>query len=130
MPEEVTEEQRLRLDAVDQAVLAEAAAERDLQLQLHKSDNERIVQLKQIDASAAADRRERRSAALIGLAIVVVLLAVIGAIWTGVDRAADKRIRLQQQKERTAQVCIQAGNIWINDSCLITRNDSAAPGGR
>lgn len=124
---QISKADRLRLAEVDKAVLAEAAAARKQELALRESDNQRLIQIEQIKAEAAMDRRERRGRILVGLAVVTVILAIIGAIWTGLDRAGDKDLRRQQQHEQTAQECIRAGNIWINDGCLITRQGAGAP---
>ncbi len=127
---EIGEAERVRLERLDQSVLAEAAAGREHELALRASDNQRLIEIEEIKASSLKDRRQRRGHILAGLAIMVIALAVIGAIWTGIDRASDKQLRRQQQHEQTAQECIRAGNIWINDGCLITKRDPDAPAPR
>jgi hypothetical protein len=119
--------ERLRLERLDQSVLAEAAAAREHELALRDSDNRRLIEVERIKAAAAKARHEQRGRILAGLAVATVVLAIIAAIWTGVDRAGAKDLLRQRQHEQTAQECIRAGNIWINDGCLITRQDPGAP---
>lgn len=129
MPEEITKAERSRIDAVDKAVLAEAAAARKHELSLRDSDNQRIIQIEKIRATTAADRRERIGWSLVGLAIVVVILGIVGAIWTAVDRDRQKIIRQEQVRQQTAQECIRAGNIWTSDGdCLLTKAGTGITG--
>lgn len=124
---EVSAADKARLDSVDELVFRQAQAEREQQLELRRSDNKRLVNLEEIRVRDRENRRQRRGYILIGLAIVVVILGIVAAIWTGVDRAGARQVREQQQHEQTAQECIRSGNIWINDSCLLANHPAGAP---
>lgn len=118
----MTESDRLRLDAVDEAVLAEARAAREHEQELARIESTRLVRIEELRGRSASDRRQRIGWALTGLAIVTVILAITAAVWTGVDRARGKQIQQEQIRQQTAQECIRAGNIWLeNQGCLITQ---------
>lgn len=122
MPDELTKEERLALARLDKEVPAQARLDRVSELALRKSDNERLVSVEKLKANAAADRRERIGYYLAGLAVLVVLLAIIAAIWTSADRGKAKDLQREQLRQQTAQECIRAGNIWTGDGdCLITQ---------
>lgn len=126
--EELSRAEKLRLDAVDKAVLVEAAAGRKQELALRESDNRRQVDIEKIRERAGADRRQRVGWALAGLAIVTVILAIVVAIWTAVDRDRGKQVRQEQIRQQTAQECIKQGNIWLDgQGCLLTRAGVPAP---
>jgi flagellar biosynthesis/type III secretory pathway M-ring protein FliF/YscJ len=127
MPEKITPQDKAKIDAVDELVLRQAKAERDHQLSLRKADNDRVVRLEEIRSKDRADRRQRRGHILVGLAIVIVIVIVIGAIWTAIDRNGARQVRENQQHEQTAQECIKAGNIWIQDGCLLANHPAGAP---
>lgn len=128
MSEEPSKAEKLRLDAVDKAVLSEAAAVRKQELAMRESDNRRLVDIEKIRERTGEDRRQRVGWALAGLAIVIVILAVVAAIWTAVDRDRAKQIRQEQLQQQTAQECIKQGNIWLDgQGCLLTRAGVPAP---
>lgn len=115
---------RERLDA---EVLAQARAERENQQELARIDSQKAVKLEEILAGSARHQRERRGYILSGLAIVIVVVAVIAATWTGVDRNGVREQHREQLRQQTAQACIQAGNIWTSaGDCLITQRPPAA----
>lgn len=61
---------------------------------------------------------------LVGVAVLLVLTGIIGAIVWNVsdDRARDAdRDRLNAE---VARDCIEAGNIWVNNDCLIAQRDT------
>lgn len=127
MSEEPTKADRLRLAAVDKAVLEQAAADRKQELALRESDNRRLVDIEKIHERTGADRRQRVGWVLAGLAIVTVILAIVAAIWTGLDRDRAKQIRRDQIQQETAQECIRQANIWYDGNCLLTRAGVPAP---
>jgi len=128
MTEEITKADRLRLAALDKEVLAQARLDREHQLELARIDSNKATALEKLRSQALADRRQRIGWALAGLAIVIVLLAIVGAIWTGVDRSKSKDLQREQLRQQTAQECIRVGNIWLDgQGCLITQQGAPAP---
>jgi hypothetical protein len=118
-PTGVVEWWRERLDA---EVLAQARAEREEKLELARIESQKITKVEEIRGRAAADRRQRVGYVLAGLASVIVILGVVAAIWTGVDRTRANDLRREQLRQQTAQECIRAGNIWTGaGDCLITQ---------
>lgn len=63
-------------------------------------------------------RRDEHQPLWLGGAVVVVLLALIGAIWTGVDRQHASDRRMEEIRQSTAQRCIDTGDIWISGNCV------------
>lgn len=64
------------------------------------------------------DMRESRERFLIGLAIVVVILGIVGAIFAGVSHNDEVNGRTRIEHEKTAQACIEKNYVWINDGCI------------
>lgn len=122
MSEELTKEERIALARVDKEVLAQARAEREHQQELARIESGKVTQIEKLRSQALADRRQRIGWALAGLGIVIVLLAIVAAIWTAVDRDRTKELQREQLRQQTAQECIKAGNIWLEgQGCLITQ---------
>lgn len=122
--QELTKEERLALARIDKEVLAQARAAREQEVSLRKIEADRQVQTEKVRASMAADRRQRRGYWGVGIAVVIVLLAVIAAIWTGVDRSKARDVQIQETRQKTAQACIAAGNIWLEgQGCLLTQKE-------
>lgn len=90
--------------------LARIAADRDVELARH----ERAVE---------ESRLEARGSIAVGFAVMVVVLAVVGVVLFTIIHAhitdAAKQERIAQLHEQTVQECVHAGNIWVNDSCVI-----------
>jgi hypothetical protein len=126
--QEITRAERIRLAGVDKAVLAEAAAARKQEQDLARIEAEKQIKIENIRADRAAHRGRRLGMVLAGLAIVTVILAVIMAIWTSIDRDRQQKIQIEKVRQQTAQQCIREGNIWADGSCYITRRDAPAPG--
>lgn len=116
---------RERLERLDEAVLKQAAAEREQEMELARIDRDKTCEIQRIRARDAADARQRRGSWGAGVAIVIVLLGIIVAIWTYTDRAGTRAtfrdVQIEQTRQQTIQACIRAGNIWVSDSCLITQ---------
>lgn len=96
--------------------------DRAKEVEIARINSEGMVKADELRAQAATDRRQRISWALAGLAVVAVLLGVVAAIWTSVDR--ERAVDLQRERllQETAQQCIRAGNIWTSaGDCLITQ---------
>lgn len=111
----------------DEAVLDQAAA-REHELALRESDNRRIVDIEKIRERTGEDRRQRISWVLAGLAVMTVILGIVAAIWSAVDRDRSKQIRQDQIQQQVAQECIRQGNIWLNgQGCLVARAGVPAP---
>lgn len=127
MTDETTKAERLRLAAVDKAVLDEARHTRAHEQQMANIETERQVRLRELADEDARDRRVRTSEILVGVALVVVL-AIITAIWTAMDRDRQKQIKLEQVRQETAQQCIRAGNIWVNGNCVLTQRPTGPAG--
>jgi hypothetical protein len=128
MTEESAEATRLLLAGLDREILAQARADREHQQELARIESQKVTSLEKMRSQALADRRQRIGWALAGLAIVIVILAIVAAIWTAVDRDRQKNLQREQLRQQTAQECIRAGNILTADgACLITQRDAPAP---
>ena len=91
----------------DEAYYAEAKAQREHDLkveEIHRRDRE--------------DRRSLIAGWWVGSAVVVILLGIAFAIVAGVRHHDDTQLRIEQERKRVAQLCIDAGNIWVNDNCI------------
>lgn len=71
------------------------------------------------DAAMAEAKRTFRGQVLIGVAIVAVLLAVIGAIVAGVVHTNDHNVKLERERTTQERLCVDAGNIWINGTTCV-----------
>jgi len=71
-----------------------------------------------INMEAAKRRREDRQPIWLGAAVVGVVLTLIAAVWTGVDRQNASDRKTEQIRQSTAQHCIDAGDVWINNNCV------------
>lgn len=70
------------------------------------------------DREMAEAKRTFRGQVLIGIAIVAVLLAVIGAIVGGVIHSNDNKLKIERERTTQERLCVEARNIWINGTCI------------
>jgi hypothetical protein len=107
---------------IDAEVLAQARADREKELELARIESSKVTTIEQIRANDRSARRTWWGGALVGLGIIIVILGVITAIWTAIDRDRGKAVRLEEVRQQTAQACIKAGNIWTAEgACLLTQ---------
>jgi hypothetical protein len=125
-PEKIAEAERRRLDAVDEAVLKEAQAARDLELRKHQIDNDTRLQIERLRNDIVAGRRRFWGWMLSGLAVAAIVLAGIAAIRADNDDSRREQTKQDQLRQETAQRCIAAGNIWLEgQGCLLTNRGGA-----
>ena len=65
-------------------------------------------------------RRNFIGSVLAGVAIVTVLSAIVTAIVFGVRHSNDTDLKIEKERARIAQLCIEADHIWINNNCIPT----------
>jgi flagellar basal body-associated protein FliL len=69
----------------------------------------------------AAERRTFISNCLVGFAVTLVILALVGVLYVAVNSAWKAKERERQQQAEIAKICVEQGNIWHHGDCLIAR---------
>lgn len=80
--------------------------------------------LAEINHYAADNARMWRYGVVICMLVTIVLVAFIGGLVTNAQHARSQHERDMQHMENIAKECIDAGNIWINNACLLTKKSS------
>lgn len=88
-----------------------------------KAKREHVRQMAQIQRQIKAERREFLGSVLVGIALVVVLLAVVGAVTYGVRNGQQADTRREQERARIGVECINNGYTWVNGTCIPLRGD-------
>ena len=105
----------------DAQIMREAKEAREHEQQLAKIDASRAVEVAKIEATRREERRTWLGYFWVGTAVVLVILVIIAAIVWNVrgDKAMRESERARQAE--IAKTCIEQGNIWIDNSCIIAR---------
>lgn len=107
----------------DKTIIAEADRQR-------KYDLERIKLEKEREANQLREERMRRDARrtwigffFLGLAGVIVILAIVLAVVHGTTEDRKSRERERMQNIEVAETCIKEGNIWLDGNCLLANKN-------
>lgn len=96
----------------DGEYLREANAQREHDLKMAEVEANKQIQLSRQAKERAYERRNWLGA----FAIVLVVAALLTMLGVALSRNADDDRR---KKAEVARTCIERGNIWLNDDCLI-----------
>lgn len=105
----------------DSEYVKEAQAQRDHELRLAEMAADRDAQLARIRASS---RDKRRPYIATGVALAFLLALVLGLTMLVMNNNRTKRLEQEQHNIRqmeVAKACVAAGNIWVDNNCLLTR---------
>lgn len=106
-------------DVRDQQIMEEADRQRRHELKMAEIDAKKHFDTERNTTLRRESRHQMLAwAAGIGGGVAVILTIVLSiANATSEDR--DKEIRIREQQTRIAEQCIQSGNIWVDDDCII-----------
>jgi len=93
----------------------------------HKERLAKIQAQKEVDLVKAKhdgwEQREWKRNMAVGITVGVFILAVIATFWYGVIRVHESdRVKFNTREAQQAEIakeCVKAGNIWIDQDCLL-----------
>lgn len=93
---------------------------RDPYVEDGKHAREQETERLRIQARDREARREWWGAVLVGVAVVLVALAVIAAIFYGVQRSSANDLKIEQEHTKIVKECLDKGYSWMNGNCIYT----------
>lgn len=107
------------VDISEDPIIREANAQREHERLMRQDAQRSEESLAEIKAVSGKHRRVIAAVALGVLAAAAVIVAIIWAITDA--QAQDRRFRDVERERQAgiARTCIEAGNIWIDDDCLL-----------